>query len=351
MDFKTLLVKKEPIKIGHLTPLSGEYAYFGEWESQGVDLAAEQINKKGGINGQKIVIARDDDRMDPALSRAVFERMIEVQNVQAVIGSPSSDVLLAVASVADKNKVVMLTALAGSTEISNASKYLFRTYPTTAQEGEQLAIAAGRAGCKSAAIVYINNAYGIELAKSVKRKAPECGIEILAMEGYRKDNADFAEQLGRIKEKNPQAVFLLGYPRDMKLILQQAGELGIESKYLAPDTFEDPSMIKNTGCLSEGIVYIAPEDNLAPGFVKDFQKKYKEKPNIFSAMTYDALNLLALAILRGGNSGEAIKNELLKIKDYQGVSGIITFDEHGDAINRPLQLKTIKEGKKISYPD
>jgi branched-chain amino acid transport system substrate-binding protein len=183
----------------------------------------------------------------------------------------------------------------------------------------------------------------------VKREAAEAGVEILAMEGYRKENADFAEQLGRIKEKNPQAIFLLGYPRDMKLILQQAGELGIESKYLAPDTFEDPSMIKNTGRLSEGVIYVAPEDVLASGFVKEFQKKYKGEPNVFSAMTYDALNLLALAIQRGGNDGAAIKDELLKIKDYEGAVGVITFNEHGDAINRPLKLKTVKEGRAVPY--
>jgi len=346
---KSMFAKKEPIKIGHLTPLSGEYAYFGEWEKEGVDLAVEEANKKGGISGQKIIVLREDDQLDPAFSAALFNRLVHVYNVQAVVGSPSSDVLLAVAPVADKNKVVMLTALAGSTEISTASDYLFRTYPTTAQEGEQLASTVDRAGYKKAAIIYINNVYGIELAKSVKRKAAEFGIEILAMEGYRKDNADFAEPLSRIKEKNPQAVFLLGYPRDMELILRQARELEIELKYFAPDTFGDPKFQAGAGQAAEGVVYVAPVENMAPEFIENFKKKYKKDPNIFNAMTYDALNLLVLAIQRGGNNGEAIRNELLKVKDYQGASGIITFDEHGDAVNRPLELKTIKEGKKVSY--
>jgi len=346
---KSMFAQKEPIKIGHLTPLSGEYAYFGEWEKEGADLAVEMLNKKGGINTQRVVILRDDDRMDPALSKAVLDRLIDTENIQAVIGSPSSDIALAVVPIIDKNKTVMLSTLAGSVKISTASRYLFRIYPQTAQEGEHLAVFARQSGYKTAAIIYANKIYGLELAKSVKRKAPECDIEILAMEGYRPETVDFKEQLSRIKEKNPEVIFLLGYPRDMGLILEQARDLQIKSNYLAPDAFGDPTLLASAGRLAEGVVYVMPEINFSPEFIKNFKKKYKKEPNLFNALTYDALNLLALAIKRGGNNGEAIKDELLKIKDYEGVSGIITFDEYGDAIDRPLELKTIKEGREVNY--
>jgi branched-chain amino acid transport system substrate-binding protein len=345
-----ILDKKEPIKIGHLTPLSGEYARFGEWEKEGVDLAVEEINKKGGINGQKIVILREDDRLDPALDQALLGRMIDVQKIQAVVGSPSSDVVLAGAPIIDKNKITMITALAGSTKITAASKYLFRIYPQTTQEGEQLAIAASRAGYKKAVVIYINNSYGIELAKSVKRKASEFGIEILAMEGYRQETADFKDQLSRVKEKNPEVIFLMGYPRDMGLILKQAGELQFQSKYLAPDTFWDPDLLAIASRATEDIAYVIPEINFAPDFILKFKKRYKNDPNVFHVLCYDALNLLALAIGRGGYNGTAIRDELFKIKDYQGASGIITFDENGDAINRPLELRTVEGRKVVPYP-
>lgn len=346
---KSMFAKKEPIKIGHLTPLSGEYAYFGEWESEGIDLAVEEINKKGGINGRKVAVAREDDRMDPPLTVAILNKLIDTEKIQAVIGSPSSDVVLASAPIADKNKIVVMAALAGSVKISVASRFLFRIYPRTSEEGEKLAAVASQSNYKKTAVIYINNRYGLELAKSVKRNAAEHGIEILAMEGYRQDNKDFSEQLGRIKEKNPEAVFLLGYPLDMTIILKQAGELGLNAKYLAPDTFLDPSIVTAAGRITEGIIYVVPDENMAPDFVASFKKKYKKEPNILNAMTYDAFNLLALAIQRGGNDGTAIRDELFKIKDYAGASGIITFDENGDAINRPLQLKTIKEGKAVDY--
>jgi branched-chain amino acid transport system substrate-binding protein len=183
----------------------------------------------------------------------------------------------------------------------------------------------------------------------VRSAAARHGIDIPVMEGYRTDITDFKEQLARIKEKNPDAIFLLSYPKDMGIILKQAYEEGIRTKFLAPDTFSDPGIIAGAGKITEGIVYVMPEEKFSDEFVKNFKKKYRKNPNAFNALNYDALNLLAIAIERGGNSGEAIKNELLKIKDYEGATGSITFDEKGNAINRPLKLKTIKEGKAVNY--
>jgi len=346
---KSLFAKKEPVKIGHLTPLSGEYARYGVWESEGIDLAAARINKKGGINGQKVVIAREDDRLDPVLSVVVFNKLIDTQKIQAAIGSPNSDVILADAAIAQTNKVVLISTAAGSPKISFAGEYVFRIFPLTGQEGEKLVSVAEQRGYKNAAIIYINNQYGLDLAKAVRRGAIERKIDILGIEGYKKDIVDFCDQLGRIKEKNPSVVFLLGYPKDMGLILRQAQELGIKCEYLASNTFGDPGIIAVAGKGAEGIIYVYPDEEYSPEFFKSFKKRYKKDPNIFNALGYDCLNLLALAIGKGGNNGTAIKDELFKVKDYQGASGIITFDKNGDAINRPLQLKTIKEGKAVPF--
>ena len=103
------------------------------------------------------------------------------------------------------------------------------------------------------------------------------------------------------------------------------------------------------GGAAEGIVYVMPNDTFPQEFIDNFKKKHGSLPNHFSALGYDAVNLLALAIARGGYNGEAIKKELLKIKDFPGASGIITFNELGQAINRPLALKTVKGGVPITY--
>lgn len=345
---KSLLAKKEPIRIGHLAPLSGDFSYYGEWEKEGIDLAAGEINKKGGINGQKVLIAREDDQADADKSVLALSKLIFTDKVQAVIGATSSEVLLADTPIAEKNKVVLLSPIAGTTKIT-AGDYTFRIYPSNTQQGEKMAAAVAVAGYKNAAIIYINNEYGLDLAKSVRSGASRSGINISIMEGYRPETVDFKEQLERIKEKNPEVIFLLSYPKDMGIILKQAQEEGSSAKFFAPDTFVDPGVIADPKKITEGIVYIMPEEEFADDFIKKFKKKYGKNPNVFNAMSYDALNLLALTIERGGNNGTAIKDELLKIKDYQGATGSITFDANGNAINRPLKLKTIKEGKPVNY--
>jgi len=345
---KSIFTKKEPIKIGHLVPLSGDYAYYGELEKEGTELAAEVINKKGGINGQNILVVREDDQADADKSVLALSKLIFTDKVQAVIGSISSDALLADTPIAEKNKVVLMSALAGTAKIT-AGDYTFRIYPSNTQQGEKLAEAALIAGYENAAIIYINNEYGLDLAKSVKGATSRSGIDISIMEGYRAETVDFKEQLARIKEKKPAVIFLLGYPKDIGIILKQAQAEGIAAKFLAPDTFSDPGVVAGARKITEGIVYIMPEEELSDDFINKFKKKYGRTPTVFNGLAYDALNLLALAIGRGGNNGTAIKDELLKMKDYQGATGNITFDEKGNAINRPLKLKTIKEGQPAPY--
>jgi branched-chain amino acid transport system substrate-binding protein len=345
---KSLLTKKEPIRIGHLAPMSGDFSYYGEWEKEGIDLAAGEINKKGGINGQKILVALEDDQADADKSVLALSKLIFTDKVQAVIGSMSSDALLADTPIAEKNKVVLIAPLAGTTKIT-AGDYTFRIYPSNAQQGEKLTEAVALAGYKNAAIIYVNNEFGLDLAKSVKGAASRNGIDISIMEGYRLETIDFKEQLARIEEKNPEVIFLLSYPKDMGIILNQAQEAGVSAKFFAPDTFIDSEVIADSKKITEGIVYIMPEERFADDFIKKFKKKYNKNPNVFNALSYDSFNLLALAIERGGNNGAAIKDELLKIKDYQGATGSITFDANGNAINRPLKLKTIKEGKPVNY--
>jgi len=345
-----ILNGKEPIKIGNISVMSGEYAFYGNWEKNGVDLAAEELNGRGGINGRLFEIIREDDQADPVRSMEAISKLIHVDKVYAIIGPMSSDNLVADAPFAAKNKTVLLSAGASVAAVPDGRGYIFQIFPITSQIGKRLVEAAAQRGSKTAAIIYINNSYGVDLAKTIRREAPLAGIEIMAVEGYRPDNENFAGQLARIKEKNPRAVFILGYPREMGLILKQAQKNSLKADFFAPDTFAAPAIKSVAGTAAEGIIYIMPSDTFTPEFVGNFKKKYGHAPNYIEGLSYDAFNLLALAIGRGGHDGAKVRDILLGIKDYQGVSGIITFDEHGNAINRPLALRTVMEGREVHLP-
>lgn len=344
-----ILERNKPIKIGNISPLTGDYSYYGELEKRGVDLAVEEINKKGGINGQLVEIVRSDDKGDPIRSAEALTRLIHDQGIQAVIGPISSDALIADAPFAQKNKVTLVSAIASADRTPPGGGYIFKIFPSTMQEGKAIATAAARRGNKSAVIIYINNAYGLGLAKTIKREAPALGIEILGIEGYKKDALDFGNQLWRAKEKNPDAVFLMGFPKDIGLILKQAHKIGLAADFFAPATFENPIVKSIAGSAAGNIVYVMPCDEFPKEFADNFKRKYGEIPNFVEALNYDAVNLLALAIERGGYEGTAIRDELLKIKDYPGASGYITFDETGQAIDRNTVVKVMKDGQSTPF--
>jgi branched-chain amino acid transport system substrate-binding protein len=338
----------EPIKIGQVTPLTGDYGWAGELEKQGADLALEEINAKGGINGRKLVIVREDDKMDPAQSVTAITKLIGVDKVQAVIGMASSGGTLAAAPIAEKDQVVLLSPLATASKISNAGDYIFRLFPSAKQEADKLIEAAVHQGYKNAAIIDINNDYGSELAQLIQQKADFLGINVVASESYSSDATDFRTQLAKIAGKNPEAIFLMGYANDMTLVIKQAAEMGIKSSFLASDMF-DVVQLATVGKAAEGVIYAIGDDKTSDAFKVAFKAKYGKEANIYEAMNYDAVNLLALAIQRGGNDGIAIKNELYKIHDYPGASGTINFDSNGDAVDHPMILKIVKDGKTIPY--
>jgi branched-chain amino acid transport system substrate-binding protein len=343
--------EKEPIKIGHIAPLTGSVSMYGEWEKDGIELAIEEINAKGGINGKKIIVIHEDSKAEPATGVTALNKLITIDKVPVIIGAAASSVTLACAPIAERNKVVLLSAVSAAIKISDAGDYIFRIFPSNAQEGEKLVKLAKKLEYKDAGIIYINNDFGSELAEVVKAKATDNDIKIVAVEGYSQDATDFRTQLIKIKDKAPAAVFLLGYPKDMALVLKQAKELGIDTQFLAPDTFDAPEILESAGEAAEGVIYTLPKEDVPESFREKFKEKYNKEPNVVNALAYDALYLIALAIEKGGYKGEGIKDALYQIKDFPGVTGNITFDEKGDAIDRPLALKTVKNGQFVPYED
>ena len=130
--------KAETIKIGHIAPLTGDAAIYGEWETQGIDLAVAEINAKGGINGNQLTVIHEDDQLDPTSATNALNKLITVDKVPAVIGETSSTGTLALAPIAERNKVVLLSDGAASIKVSGSGEYIFRIYPSNALEAQKL---------------------------------------------------------------------------------------------------------------------------------------------------------------------------------------------------------------------
>ena len=346
--------KGKPVKIGAILPLTGDASYYGESIKKAIDLLVVQINGSGGINGKNIVIVYEDSKAKPADGVAGFRKLIDIDGVQAVIGDAVSSVTLALAPIANKEKVVVLSPLSSSPEITNAGDFVFRNVPSDQLGGRVAGVFVARIQrWKKAAILFINNDFGYGLTEAFAQEVERNNGQITAKESYEQGATDFRSQLSKIKIKEPDCIFVVGY-REVPQILVQSKELGVKAKFIGTGLLEDPKTIEIAGDAAEGVFLTQLQytddsnDPTTQHFVTDFSKRYSSPPNIISAYGYDSMKLLSTVIAEGNLTGEDIKNGLYKIHDFRGVTGIISFDINGD-VYQPMGVKIIHEGKFVWF--
>jgi len=339
---------QEIVKIGAILPLSGDVAVYGNNTKKGIDLAVEEINEAGGINGNKIKIIYEDSKADPKTGATAMYKLIE-NKVRAVIDNSVSSVALAIAPIGDKNKVVVLSTGSTNPKLSGISPYFFRIWNSDDLEGRLSAqFVKDSLHLSRAGIIYVNNDYGNGLCKVFSNEFKSKGGQVLNQESYEQGANDFKTQLAKIKANNVDVLYIAGYSRENATIIKQARELNINCQFIGTVTIEDKTIIEIAGQSAEGVIYPFPKDPdisnpTVSNFRKNFRAFYSEDIAITCDVGYDAVYLIAKAISLENNSGEGIKNGLNEISTYEGASGLIEFDKNGD-VNKPMQFKIIKDG-------
>lgn len=347
--------KTEVIKIGAILPLSGDAAQYGEWGKSGIALAVEEINSKGGINNKKIKVIYEDDAADPKKGVSAANKLIAVDGVKVILGPIPSTVTLAVAPICEKNKVVIMSS-SSSPAITSAGDYIFRNWPSDDFEGTAMADYAVKKGYKRVAVFNINNEYGLGVVKVFKKKFSELGGKVVISETFAQGSSDMKSQLLKIKDRNPDAIYLVGHAKENGHVVKQSRDLKIEAKILGTVGIEGPDFINIAGESAEGVIYTAPAfdpdstDPLIKKYQVAYAKKYGKKSEIFAATMYDATKIVALMIKKNGYDSDKIKEGLYRLKDYPGVTGNTTFDSNGDVI-KSVMFKTVKNGKFVILKD
>ena len=344
------VTEKGPIKIGAILALTGEAAVWGQNAKTGIELAKEEINEKGGISGRKIEVIYEDSQCDPKTGVSAAQKLITVDKVQVIIGDVCSSVTLAIAPIANQNKVVLITPGSSADSISQAGEYIFRNYPKNSQFLGKVIELIEKLDKKKIAILFVNNDYGVGLKDYALQKISK--EKIVLVEGHNQKETDFRTTLAKLKSINPDAVILATYYEDGSLILKQAKEMKINTLFLGTDAFDDPKVIEIAKEAAEGLVLSTVKPGAGPKFLefkKAYLQKYNKEPVILSDFAYDTLNIIAEAIKKGNHKGENIKNYFYSIKNFQGASNLISFDENGDLINPSFTLKTIKNGQFVPY--
>jgi len=221
-----------------------------------MDLAAEEINASGGINGTKIQLIYEDSQADPKTATSALQKLINDDRVPAVVGDIASSCVLAMAPLAERSKVVLLSPGASTPEISQAGQYVFRNWQSDALEGDvDGKYAFNHLKWRRAACVYVNNASGTGLSRVFKTSFEAAGGQVPSTESFAENANDVRTQIAHVLAAKPDGIFLPGYPKGLVITLRQLKEAGSHIPILATQAFDDPTVYKNAGAAAEGVIF------------------------------------------------------------------------------------------------
>jgi branched-chain amino acid transport system substrate-binding protein len=340
--------------IGAVLPLTGSAAVWGQNAKMGMDLAVQEINASGGINGTSVVIVYEDSQSDPRMATSALQKLITYDRSQVVIGDIASSSVLAMAPIAEKNRVVLLSPGASNPDISNAGEFIFRNWQSDALEGDVDATFAWETlGWRRVAILYIDNAFGTAIQDVFARRLRSLGGEIVSAEGFAQGGSDFRAQLTKLQSISADGLYLPGYPQEVAQLLKQKQELGIRLPALSTQSFDDPQILSTARNAAEGVIFSVPKppdtsDPVVSRFREAYIAAYQQEPGVCSDSGYDAVRIVAWAIERAGEDGPAIQRQLTQLRDFPGAAGITTFDDHGDVV-KPFVFKIVRDGQFAPY--
>lgn len=351
----------DSIKVGVNLELSGNVASYGESLEKGIDIAVEEINKNGGVDGKKLDIIKVDNKSEAAEATNGIIKLTSQDKVTAIIGAATSGNTVAQAQMANDTKTVLITPSGTSPNVTvnedgDVNEYVFRTSFIDPFQGTVAAnFAAKELKVKNAAILADSASdYSKGLAESFKETIEKAGGKVIAEEAYVGKDTDFRATLTRIKAKNPEFIFIPGYYEEVGLIIKQARELGITVPLMGADGWDSPKLVELAGAEALNNTFITnhysaeDKDENMQAFLTAFKNKNDgEAPNAFNALGYDTVYLLADAIKRAGSTDSSkIKDELAKTKDLSLVTGIYSVDKN----HHPIKSATVleyKDGKQV----
>ena len=347
--------KEKEIRIGASLPLTGDVASYGEQAKRGIEIAKEEINMMGGINGKKLKVVFEDDRNDPKTAVSIIRKFATIDKMPVVIGSAGSTVSLAMAPVVNQNKIVLLSPISSSVKLTiEGGPYFFRVCPADDEQAKIIAQWVLEKGYQNVGLIYTNNSWGKPLAEAFTKYYEQKGGKVVVFEAVEEKSTDIRSQLSQIKAAKLNVIVSPTYPVEGGNLLRQAKELGINVDYYGGDNWDAPEFLTAAGEAANGAFFVDPSEpkgDIFSTFAKKYKAEYGEEPDINAAFGYDALLALANAIKKVKTlDGPSLREELFNVS-FEGATGNIEFDENGDLKTPSFDRNVIKNGKKVKISE
>lgn len=339
------------IKIGLITPLSGDVKTFGESVRNSFLIAVEEANAKGGVAGMKVAYVIQDDKNDPTEAANVANLLINRHRVRAIVGAVTSKASIPVSDIAQAMRIPALTPTGTNPKITVADgrrkDYMFRSCFIDPFQGTVMArFSVETLKKKTAAVLYdASNDYSKGIAEVFRESFGKLGGKIVAYEAYGKDDVDFSALLTKVKASGAEILYLPDYYSKVGLIARQAREKGVKAQFVGVDGWDSPDLVKIAGDAVEGGYFVnhySPEDTRPE--VRAWVLKYKERhgqlPDALGTLAYDGTRMLFEAIRRAGSDDpKKIRDALGSMRDFSGVTGKMALDANGDAVKSAAILR------------
>jgi branched-chain amino acid transport system substrate-binding protein len=334
-------------------PLQQDY---GIATRQGADLAVSEINAAGGIDGRQLQLLPKDDGADAHTAITIAAELVRDPRVVALAGPVNSGTTIASAAIyngeADSVRGTLpeLATTATSPGVTRLGDWTFRVASSDSANAVALA-AAARQLSASVAVMYTNDDYGRGLAGAFRDALVKAGGSVAEYDPFSDSTADFSPYLRRMQMRGVQLVFIAGLDVAAAKIIQQARGMGLQARFIGGDGLVP---LSTRGPLFDGtlvgLLYHPAAGERAQAFATAFRRAYHKDPDPFAAAAYDAVHLLAAAAQANGPTREGIQRYLKTLGQaggaapYQGATGEIRFDEHGDPLQKAFAVGTIQNG-------
>lgn len=340
---------REEIVLPTVVDQTGPIALYGKWAVNGMTMAVEEINKNGGIKGHKLRLVLEDGQSNPQIGVNAFQRLLSLYHPPVILVATNTSTIMACAPIANEKQVVLFTPIASGPNVTHAGDFVFRNRVSGYYEAAEMAsFAIHGLGLTRVGLAVINNEAGPGYIEAFAKVFQAQGRKITETVLLDPGVTDYRTQVLKVRESNPEGVFLALTAKEAGTFIKQSEEIGFRPRWLSMTTVQSEEMLKTAGKAAEGLIFVAEGGDDGDPEYRDFALRYARrfasKPAMNALNGYDAVHLLAPLLAKEGASGPKVRDVLYNTRNFRGVGGNLSFDENGDA-RKPLMLMVVKSGK------
>jgi len=355
----------EPIRVGAILAVTGGASFLGGPESRTLEMLAEEVNAKGGVNGHKVELFIMDSEGKPEKAVSFAKQLIEEKKVLAILGPSTSGETMQIKGLAEESKTILLSCAAAEVIVNPVAKWVFKTPQKDSDAIQAIFNQMKEMKISKIGVLSGNTGFGKAGKGQIEKLAPGNGITIVASEVYDKASTDLTAEVTKVKAAGAEALLNWSIVPAQSIVIKNARQIGFVGPIFQSHGFGNIKYVQAAGAAAEGVIFPAgrllvadvlpasnPQKAVLVKYKNDYEKKYKEDASTFGGHAYDAFMILAKAIEKAGSTDkEKVRGAIETMRGFVGTGGVFDFsaEDHNGLDIDAFELLTVKNGKFAIY--